>query len=86
MCLVYSAATGMSSLNMKLADVRRWPDIGMALTGLLLARKARTFSIHCSHPFSALVPSWFNVGPECRRRWASTGPGRLRVSYLMRSI
>ena len=54
----------MSSLNMKLADVGRWPDIGMALASLLLARKARTFSIHCLHPFSAFVPSWLNVGPS----------------------
>ena len=61
---------------------RYWYGTGQSVVG----SKARTFSIHCLHPFSALVPSWCNVGPECRRRWASTGPGRSRVSYLMQSI
>ena len=77
MCRVYSAATGMSSLNMKLADVRRWPDIGMVLASLLLARRPAHFlftvcirSVHWSRVGAMLgqsvvegVPALGQVGP-----------------------
>ena len=60
----------MSSLNMKLADVRRWPDIGMVLASLLLARRPAHFL------FTVCISSvhWSRVGAMSGQSVVEGGP------------